>query len=114
MSDTPGGISRREMIHTTGTIAAGALAGLALPAVHAAGDDLVRVALVGCGGRGTGAASNALSTKGPVQLAAMADVFDDKLKSSYKNLSGSENGKKVDVPPERRFIGFDAYKHAID
>ncbi len=107
-------LSRRDMLQTSGTLAAGALAGLAIPAVHAAGDDLIRVALVGCGGRGTGAATNALSTKGPVQLAAMADVFEDRLNSSYRQISRSEVGKKVDVPPERRFIGFDAYKKAID
>jgi predicted dehydrogenase len=107
-------MSRRDLIHTSGKLAAGALAGLSLPAVHAAGDDLIRVALVGCGGRGTGAATNALSTKGPVQLAAMADVFEDKLNSSYRNLTRGDVAKKVDVPKQKRFIGFDAYKDAID
>jgi predicted dehydrogenase len=112
---TKGGMTRRDMIHTTGLAVAGVAGGLAIPAVHAAGDDLIRVALVGCGGRGTGAASNALSTKGPVQLVAMADVFEDKLNSSHKQISRSEEiGKKVDVPVDKRFIGFDAYKQAID
>src|SRR5262245_38703880 len=79
MNDTPSAdLTRRDMIATTGKIAAAsALAGLAIPAVHAAGDDLVRVALIGCGGRGGGAAENALRTKGQTQLHAMADVFED-------------------------------------
>ena len=74
------GTSRREFIQNTGKLAAAtALAGLALPYVHAAEDNTIQVALIGCGGRGTGAASQALSTKsGPVKLVAMADVFDRK------------------------------------
>src|ERR1019366_1520251 len=81
--------TRREFIKTTTRIAAAsALAGVAIPHVHAAGGDLIQVALVGCGGRGTGAASNALSSKrGPLKLVAMADVFADKLNSSYENLA---------------------------
>jgi predicted dehydrogenase len=106
--------SRRDVIRTTGQVAvASALAGVAIPAVHAAGDDMVRVALVGCGGRGTGAAENALKTKGPTQLVAMADVFHDRLKESHKNLQGAFKDK-VSVPDDRKFIGFDAYKRAID
>jgi predicted dehydrogenase len=106
-------VSRRDFIATTGRIAAvSALAGVALPHVHAAGSDLIQVALIGCGGRGTGAADNALSTKGPIKLVAMADVFQDKLNSSYEGLS--RKGDKVDVPAERRFIGFDGYKKAMD
>ena len=78
--------TRREFIKTTGRIAAAsALAGVALPHVHAAGSDLIQVALVGCGGRGTGAADNALATKGgPVKLVAMADVFENRLNDSYR------------------------------
>src|SRR5947207_7712462 len=72
--------SRREFLKTTGQVAAAsALAGVALPSVHAAEDNTIQVALVGCGGRGTGAAANALATKnGPIKLVAMADVFEDK------------------------------------
>src|SRR5437660_6508456 len=89
--------TRREFIKTTGRIAAAsALAGVALPSVHAAGSDLIQVALIGCGGRGTGAADNALRTQsGPVKLVAMADVFDDKLNSSYDGLK-KQHGEKVD------------------
>ncbi len=107
--------SRRDFIKTTGTLAAtSALAGLALPHVHAAGSDTVQIALVGCGGRGTGAASNALSTKGgPTKLVAMADVFDHKLKGSFNALK-QQHKDTVDVPEDRKFLGFDAYKHAMD
>jgi predicted dehydrogenase len=107
--------SRREFIKNTGTFAAAsALAGVAVPRVHAAGGDTVQVALVGCGGRGTGAAAQALSTKGgPVSLVAMADVFENRLKDSFNNIK-QQHGDSVDVPPQRKFIGFDAYKQAMD
>jgi predicted dehydrogenase len=110
------GTSRREFIKTTGRIAAAsALAGVALPSVHAAGSDLVQVALIGCGGRGTGAANDALSTSklGPMKLVAMADVFEDRLNGSFDTLK-RECGDNVDVPQDRKFIGFDAYKKAMD
>jgi len=110
------GTTRREFIKTTGRIAAAsALAGVALPSVHAAGSDLVQVALIGCGGRGTGAANDALSTSklGPMKLVAMADVFEDRLNSSFDTLR-RECGDNVDVPQDRKFIGFDAYKKAMD
>lgn len=114
-SSFSGGSSRREFLSTTTKFAAvSALAGVALPSVHAAGSDMIQVALVGCGGRGTGAAANALATKsGPIKVVAMADVFPDKLNSSFESLS-RECGPKVDVPQDRRFLGFDAYKKAMD
>ncbi len=107
--------TRREFIKTTGRIAAvSALAGVALPKVHAAGSDLIQVALIGCGGRGTGAAANALNAKGgPLKLVAMADVFQDRLNSSYETIT-KQCGDRVDAPPERRFIGFDAYQKAMN
>src|ERR1044071_727591 len=107
--------SRREFIKTTGRIAAAsALAGVAIPNVHAAGSDVIQVALVGPGGRGTGAADNAMSSKmGPVKLVAIADVFQDKLDRSISELK-HECGDKVDVPDDRKFIGFDGYKKAMD
>src|SRR5437867_4688624 len=100
--------SRREFLKNTGRFAAAsALAGVAIPNVHAAGSDLIQVALIGCGGRGTGAADNALSVKrGPVKLVAMVDVFEDRLNRSYDNLK-TKCGDKVDVPKDRKFIGFD-------
>lgn len=107
--------NRREFIKTTSKLAAAsALAGMALPHVHAAGSDVIQVALIGCGGRGTGAAANALSTtSGPIKLVAMADVFEDKLRNSYDGLS-REHSAKMDVPADRKFIGFDGYKKAMD
>jgi hypothetical protein len=107
--------SRREFIKTTGRVAAAsALAGLAVPYVHAAGNETLQVALIGCGGRGTGAAFNAVTVKnGPVKLVAMADIFTHRLNGSYDALS-KEQGDKMDVPQERKFIGFDAYQHAMD
>jgi predicted dehydrogenase len=108
--------TRREFIKTTGRLAAAsALAGVSLPAVHAADSSLIQVALVGCGGRGSGAAINALSTshQGPIKLVAMADVFDHRLSGSYKEITG-KGGQNVDVTPERKFVGFDAYKKAMD
>ena len=80
------------------------------------GDGLLRVALVGCGGRGTGAASQALSTAalglGDVKLVAMADAFSDRLESSLAELTKG-HAAQVDVPESRRFTGFDAYERAI-
>jgi predicted dehydrogenase len=107
--------SRRDFIKTTGRIAAAsALAGVALPSVHAASSDVIQIALVGCGGRGTGAAANALQTdKGPVKLVAMADVFENRLNSSFDNLKAGHAGK-MDVPQDRKFVGFDGYKKAMD
>jgi predicted dehydrogenase len=107
--------SRREFLKNTGRFAAAsALAGAAIPYVHAAGSDAIQIALIGCGGRGTGAAANALSVKnGPIKLVAMADVFADRLNSSFDNLN-KDYAAQVDVPAERRFIGFDAYRKAMD
>src|SRR5881396_3454876 len=107
--------SRREFIKNTGKLAAvSALAGVALPHVHAAESNTIQVALVGCGGRGSGAAGDALSVKAcPIKLVAMADVFDHRLKRSHDELK-RQFGNTVDVPADRKFIGFDAYKKAMD
>jgi predicted dehydrogenase len=107
--------NRREFLKTTGRwTAASALAGVAVPQVHAAGGETIQIALVGCGGRGSGAAVNALSVKnGPLKLVAMADVFEDRLQSSFKNLQ-AKFADQMDVPVERQFVGFDAYKKALD
>ena len=107
--------SRRSFLGWSGRLAAGsALAAVAIPPVHAAEDNTIRLALIGCGGRGSGAVANALSTpSGPAKLVAMADVFEDRLSGSHKALS-SQFGAMIEVPPERRFVGFDAYRKAID
>lgn len=110
--------NRRDFLKQTGTIAAttAAAGAIAAPTVHAAEDNTIRVALVGCGGRGTGAAVNALSVPGEsIKLVAMADVFEKNVNNKAETLSGLEQFKdKVDVPQERRFVGFDAYKQAMD
>jgi predicted dehydrogenase len=108
--------TRREFMKTAGKAAAvTALATQAIPFVHAAGSDTIQLALVGCGGRGTGAAGDALSTSklGPIKLVAMADVFEHRLKDSYAQIS-KDYREQVDVPEDRRFIGFEAYKKAMD
>lgn len=107
--------------------------GLSIPAAvavgtavaSAAGDETIKVALVGCGSRGTGAAAQALQTKGPIVLWAMADLFADRLEGSLAQLAKGQAADydreahqgfdgKIDVPPARRFVGFDAYRGAIE
>lgn len=107
--------SRREFLKETGKAAAtsAVLAG-SLSGAYAAEDNTIKIALVGCGGRGTGAAANALSTtSGPTKLVAMADVFDFRIQTSLKNLT-PQFGAQIDVPEDRRFSGFDGYRKAID
>jgi len=113
--------SRRDFLKNTGRFAAtsAVVAGVGCqqnaiaPKVHTADNSTINVALVGCGGRGTGAAANALSTQGPTRLTAMADVFANRLSSSLKNLT-KQFGRQVDVPEDRQFLGMDAYRKAID
>lgn len=111
--------SRREFVKQTSLTAGGLIA---LPILSKANffsgaDDVIKIAVVGCGGRGTGAAVQALSTKQNVQLVAMADAFRDKLDSSFKNITEAlkESGldKRLQVKEENKFAGFDAYKKAI-
>lgn len=116
MRETRTAVTSRRRFLTQSSRAAGAsaLAGVALPHVHAASSDTIRLALVGCGGRGTGAAINALTVNnGPAKLVAMADVVPAKLNGSFDKLK-SQFGDRIDVPPERRFLGFDAYRQAMD
>jgi predicted dehydrogenase len=106
--------SRREFLKRSG----GALTGAALASAiaarsYGAEDNTINVALVGCGGRGTGAAAQALSTQGPTKLVAMADVFDNRLPGSLKRLA-QQKADQIDVPPDRKFVGLDGYKKAID
>jgi predicted dehydrogenase len=106
--------SRREFLQKTGSVlaATGLTAALA-PRVYAGENNTIKVALVGCGGRGSGAAANALATSGPTKLWAVADVFENRIEASLKYLSQQFN-KQVDVSADRRFIGLDAYRKAID
>jgi predicted dehydrogenase len=125
--------SRRDFIKTTGRLAAAsALAGLNIPYVHAGDDHTIRLALIGCGGRGSGAVANAMSAgglvlgddagtsraaasgaSGPIKLVAMAELRQDRIDQAHSALT-QILGDRIDVPPERRFLGFDAYRHAID
>jgi len=107
--------TRRQFLRNTGRVAgAMAVTAATVPFVHAGENNTVRLVLVGCGGRGTGAAANALSVKnGPIELVAMADVFENRLSSSYRSLN-RQFSSQVKVREDRRFIGFDAYRKAVD
>lgn len=107
--------SRREFLAAGGTVAAAsALNGAIVPRVHAGEDNTIRLALIGCGNRGSGALANAMnSAYGPVKLVAMADVVEERIDRAQKNLSRHFSGR-MDVPKERQFVGFDAYRKAID
>ena len=108
--------TRREFIAGAGRIAAAtALAGVVVPRVHAAEDNTIRLALVGCGGRGTGAAANALSVpKGRVKLVAMADVFETSWQAATNGSTSSSRERDRRAAEDRKFIGFDAYRKAMD
>ena len=107
-------VNRRSFLQTTSTaLGAAAIGALSIErAAYAQGSDELKIALVGCGGRGSGAANQALSTEGKVKLVALADAFPDRLNSSLNELKRAK-GEKVDVPEEHKFVGFDAYKQAI-
>src|SRR6185436_1680447 len=118
--------SRREFVKQT-SLLAGSL--IAAPFISQAtnyfsgSDNVIKVALIGCGGRGTGAAMQAMLSKQNVKLVAMADAFRDRIDNSYKALNANDLSNwvgykgnikdKIDVPEERKFVGFDAYLKAI-
>ena len=114
-TNEPGAPSRREFLAQSGkAVAAAALAGVTIPHVHAAGDNAIHLALIGCGGRGSGAVGNAMEASGgPVKLVAMADLYENRLLGAHRVLTDNF-GSRIDVPKDRQFIGFDAFKHAID
>jgi predicted dehydrogenase len=105
--------SRRDFMKTSTRALVGGVAASfgAVPAVHAAGSDEIRVGLIGCGQRGTGAAQNVLESSPGVKLVAMGDVFKDHIDISLKNLE--KFADKIDVPEDRRFVGFDAYDKVL-
>lgn len=111
MNPTTPGTSRRDFLKTSAALAGAALA----PHVHAAGSDVLRIGLIGCGGRGTGAAAQALQADPNVKLVALGDAFADRLQQCLKTLRDDKDvGGKVDVAEDRCFTGFDAYKQVID
>jgi len=104
---------RRDFIRSSSIIAGSAAVTMAsASSVFAAGNDAIKVALIGCGGRGTGAAADALESGQNVRIVAMADAFQDNLDTSLKNLKQKYN-EKIDVPQSRQYGGFDGYKSAI-
>lgn len=108
--------SRRDFLKTsTAAAAAGSvLSSLnAVQAAHTSYDETVRLGMIGCGGRCTGAADQAMNTEGPTKLVAMCDAFDDRLQGSLKTLQ-RKHKDKVDVPAERQFVGFDGYKKLLE
>lgn len=106
--------SRRRFLGQTGKAAsASVLAGISIPAVHAAGGDGIRLALIGSGSRGSGAVANAMDADDGVSLTAMADLYEDRLERSRVAIEGKYKERAV-VAPENRFIGFDSFKRAID
>jgi predicted dehydrogenase len=112
----PAQASRRNFIKKSSLlVAGGAVAGQLAVAksAHAFGSDEIKIGLVGCGGRGTGAATQAMNTEGATKLVAMADAFQDKITSSLRSIKG-QHPNKVDVPQERQFAGFDAYKNVLE
>jgi predicted dehydrogenase len=109
--------TRRSFLKSSGGAIAGSVAApLIVPAfVHAGGSELLKLGLVGCGGRGTGAASQALRADPNVRLTAMADAFEDHLERSLVELrKDGEILEKIDVPRDRQFVGFDACQQLID
>src|SRR4051794_2472831 len=128
-----GALSRRDFLKNTSTTAAGltVLGTLGLEqAVHASSGDTIKIALVGCGNRGSGAVHDALNATN-VKLVAMADVFPNRIKGSLSALTGGVDddptaakqvklkgakghAAKIDVPTARQFVGLDAYKKAIE
>ncbi|MDX1768466.1 MAG: Gfo/Idh/MocA family oxidoreductase, partial [Arenibacter troitsensis] len=109
--------SRRDFVKTGVILASGSLFG-GVP-INAFGNiesnekTVLKVGLVGCGGRGTGAAYEAMSTTSTVKLVALGDVFEDRLISAYQNLKNNFPDQ-VDIPNTQRFVGFDAYKQVLE
>lgn len=116
--------SRREFVKQTGVLAGGLFfTKMAGANFYSGANDVIKIALIGCGGRGTGAAMQALSTTQNVKLVAMADAFKDRLDNCYKTITSKDNSDlpgakgslsaKIDVPEDHKFVGFDAYQKAI-
>lgn len=107
---------RREFVKSSlvGTAAIGLGTSFLQRSVHAAGDDILRVGLVGCGGRGTGAASNVMTADKYAHLVAMADLFPDRLEQSRRLLEKDKNANQYQVDDDHCYVGLDAYQQLLD
>src|SRR5207249_10546699 len=108
--------SRRDFLkRTTAAVVGGGLAGRlsSVPGAYAAGSDMIRVGLIGCGERGTGAAGNVLAAAPGVKIVAMGDTFKNRLDASLKQLKQTRFADKIDVPPDRQFTGFGAFEKVL-
>lgn len=106
--------TRRTFLQTSSVALAGAAVAStlgAVPMAHAAGSDVLKIALIGCGGRGSGAAVNAMSADPNVQLTVLADAFPDQIAAAKANLG---KNPKFAVPDDQCFVGFDAYKKVME
>jgi len=107
--------SRRQFLQTSAAAGAGLALNQGLArSVHAAGSEILKVGLVGCGGRGRGAAAQALEADPNARLVALADAFEDYVEQSVKTLEKTKVGDRVTVDADHRFAGFDAYQKLID
>ena len=123
-NSTTNDATRRDFLKTTAATVAGlGIVGAMTTPVHAAGDDTLKIALIGCGNRGTGAVTQALRTKGSVKLWALADTFPDRVESCLRHVqremkNGNEQSKEapqqIDVPKDRQFVGLDAYRKVME
>lgn len=116
MSTKDTNASRRNFLKTSSLLVAGGAVASNLniaQAAHAYGSDTIKIGLIGCGGRGTGAAAQAMNTEGSVKLTALGDVFPNKVQEALRGLKG-QYGEKVDVPRERMFDGIDNYKKVLE
>lgn len=115
----PSGFSRRDFVKATAAASAAAalMSNFGTNFAHAAGDDVIKIGLIGCGGRGTGAAGQNLTSNDRVVLHSMGDLFKDRLDGSLKAIQDTVGKKgmaaKLDVPADRHFVGWDAYKQVI-
>ncbi|MEX0774045.1 MAG: Gfo/Idh/MocA family oxidoreductase [Balneolales bacterium] len=108
------GITRRKFIGSSTALVGGMILPVGASA-YVAGSDTLKVALIGCGGRGTGSVRDAMQADGSIELVAMADIFRDQLDKSYEGLTRIDNIKeRIKVPEEHKFVGLDAYKKAIE
>ena len=105
---------RRDFLKTSAILAGGMMIQpFSIPGAYAAGTDEIKLAVIGCGGRGTGAVFQAFETGYNIKLVAMADAFRDRIDKSYTPIMDKYGSDKVDVPEERKFVGFEGYKEAI-